>query len=166
MQKELKRKAKKIKLIALDVDGVLTDGRIILTSDGDELKCFHAQDGQGIKLAQKAGIRFAFITGRSSKLVNYRARELDINEVYQDVRDKVSVFRGLLHEYELGSEQCAYIGDDVGDLSLLKEVGLAITVADGVKMVKDIADYVTGKEGGRGAVREAIDLILSCQKEE
>ncbi len=164
MNKDLINKAKKIKLIALDVDGVLTDGRVILTNDGDELKCFHAQDGQGIKLAQKAGIRFAFITGRKSKLVNYRARELDIKEVYQNVDDKVTVFRSLLHEYGLESEQCAYIGDDIGDLSLLKEVGMAITVADGVKTVKKIVDYITKKKGGRGAVREAIDFIMNSKE--
>lgn len=160
MKEEIKRKAEKIKLIALDVDGVLTDGRIILTNDGDELKCFHSRDGQGIKLAQESGVKFALITGRKSKLVDYRARELDINEVYQDVDDKVSVFRALLHKYDLESNQCVYIGDDVGDLALLKKVGLAITVADGVKEVKEVVDYITKREGGKGAVREAIDLIL------
>ncbi|GAB6099441.1 hypothetical protein JCM16358_13200 [Halanaerocella petrolearia] len=163
MNDQLKEKAAKIKLFITDVDGVLTDGRIILGNDGEEFKFFHVQDGMGIKLAQDAGIKTAIITGRESKLVERRADELKINEVHQNIDDKLGVFSDLLNRYGISEDEVAYIGDDVNDLPILDKVGLALTVDNGVSQVKKAADYITEHAGGRGAVREAIELILQAQ---
>ena len=166
MNPKLDAQAKKIKLFITDVDGVLTDGRIVLGNDGEELKFFHVHDGLGIKLAQKAGIKTAIITGRESKLVARRAGELEISEVHQNIKDKLAVFDDLLAKYGISEENVAYIGDDLNDLPILKRVGLPLTVANGVQKVKDTADYVTEKAGGQGAVREVIELILAAQDDE
>jgi 3-deoxy-D-manno-octulosonate 8-phosphate phosphatase (KDO 8-P phosphatase) len=163
MNSNLKKKMQKIKLFITDVDGVLTDGRIVLGNNGEEFKFFHVHDGMGIKLAQEAGLKTAIITGRESELVATRAEELGIKEVYQDIHDKKQVFEELLARYNLTSEEAVYIGDDLNDLEIFAEVGLALTVADGVDKVKKEADYVTEKRGGRGAVREAVELILEAQ---
>ncbi len=160
MTPKLQKKAEKIELFITDVDGVLTDGRIVLGNDGEELKFFHVQDGMGLKLAQEAGIEVAIITGRESKLVRQRADELAIDEVHQNIKDKVEVFNNLLAKQGITAEEVAYIGDDVNDLPILERVGLALTVANGVDKVKEEADYVTEREGGRGAVREAVELVL------
>ncbi|SDC09257.1 MULTISPECIES: KdsC family phosphatase [unclassified Candidatus Frackibacter] len=159
----IKSKAQNIKLFISDVDGVLTDGRIILGSDGQEFKSFNVQDGKGIKLAQEAGIEVAIITGRESEAVTQRAKELAIEEVHQGIDDKVAIFKEVLAKYNLTTEEVAYIGDDLNDLLFLKEVGLALTVANGVAEVKEVADYITDKHGGQGAVREALELILKLQ---
>ncbi|WP_035571322.1 KdsC family phosphatase [Halonatronum saccharophilum] len=157
----VEERAQRVKLFITDVDGVLTDGRIILGNDGEELKFFHVHDGKGIKLAQEAGIEVAIITGRESKIVERRAKELGIKEVYQGIKDKLGIFSNLLEKYNLTSKEVAYIGDDVNDLEVLKEVGLALTVANGVDKVKKVAHYTTKKEGGFGAVREALELIIN-----
>ncbi|SJZ47272.1 KdsC family phosphatase [Selenihalanaerobacter shriftii] len=162
-RQQLTSKATNIKLFITDVDGVLTDGRIILGNDGQEMKFFHVQDGKGIKLAQEAGIEVAIITGRESEAVTRRAKELAITEVHQGIKDKVATFNQLLSKYDLDSEEVAYIGDDLNDLLLLRRVGLALTVANGVNEVKEEADYITKKDGGRGAIREVIELILKMQ---
>lgn len=156
-------RGRNIRLIALDVDGVLTDGKIWLGNDGEEFKAFHTRDGLGIKLAQKAGLTFAIITGRESEIVRRRARELGIEEVHQGVDDKWSMIRALMEKYNLGPEQIAYIGDDLNDIPVIKRVGLGATVADGAPEVKNAAAYVTEKQGGQGAVRELIELILKAQ---
>lgn len=161
--KRLKEKAENTKLFITDVDGVLTDGRIILGSDGQEFKCFNVQDGKGIKLAQKAGIEVAIITGRKSEAVTERARELDIKEVHQAIEDKVATFKQILTKHDLQPEEVAYIGDDLNDLLLLNRVGLALTVANGVTELKEAVDYVTENAGGAGAIREAVELILKLQ---
>jgi len=159
----LRAKAKKIKLLLLDVDGVLTDGRIILDNQGNELKAFNVRDGHGIKLAQRAGIIIGIITGRKAEVVNVRARELGIDEVHQGALEKIGVYEGVLKKYGLQDDQAAFIGDDVVDLGILKRVGLAATVADCDPSVKPYADMVTQAKGGRGAVREVINFLLTCQ---
>ena len=164
MNNELLEKAENIKMLITDVDGVLTDGRIILGNNGEEFKFFHVHDGKGIKLAQAAGIQVALITGRSSRLVARRAEELAIREVYQGIHDKLAVFRELIDEYGIKPEQAAYIGDDVNDICLLKEVGLSFSVKNGVDEVKKVVDYVTEREGGKGAVREVVELLLKGKR--
>jgi 3-deoxy-D-manno-octulosonate 8-phosphate phosphatase (KDO 8-P phosphatase) len=156
-------KAKKIRLLLLDVDGVLTDGRIILDNQGNELKAFHVRDGHGIKLAQRAGIVVGIITGRNAEVVNVRARELAIDEVHQGVLDKDVVYESILAKYGLRDDQVAFIGDDIVDGGILRRVGLAITVSDCDPAVAPFADMKTRAAGGRGAVREAINFILKSQ---
>ena len=159
----LRSRAKRIKMLLLDVDGVLTDGRIILDNQGNELKAFHVRDGHGIKLAQRAGIVIGIITGRKSEVVNVRARELKIEEVHQGALDKIQVYTDLLGKYGLRDDQVAYIGDDVVDVGILRRVGLAISVADCDPAVVPFVQMRTRAAGGRGAVREAINLILKVQ---
>ncbi len=153
-------KSRKIKLLLLDVDGVLTDGRIILDNQGNELKAFHVRDGHGIKLAQRAGIVIGIITGRKSEVVNIRARELGIQEVHQGAVEKITVYESLIKKYGIQDEEVAYMGDDVVDLDIFKRAGFAVTVADADPAVKAHVDLITKAEGGRGAVRELINLIL------
>jgi 3-deoxy-D-manno-octulosonate 8-phosphate phosphatase (KDO 8-P phosphatase) len=162
-QPVLRSKAKKIKLLLLDVDGVLTDGRIILDNQGNELKAFHVRDGHGIKLAQRAGIVIGIITGRKAEVVNVRARELGIVEVHQGALDKILVYESVLKKYGLRDGQVAFVGDDIVDVGILKRVGLAVSVADCDPAVKPYADMITQAEGGRGAVREVVNLLLASQ---
>ena len=161
--KGLKAKAKRIKLLLLDVDGVLTDGRIILDNQGNELKAFHVRDGHGIKLAQRAGIVIGIITGRKSEVVNVRARELGIGEVHQGALEKIGVYEALLAKYGIRDDEAAFIGDDIVDAGILKRVGLAVAVADCDPAVKPYADLVTRAKGGRGAVREVVNLLLASR---
>ncbi len=165
MNKSIIKKALKIKLFITDVDGVLTDGSLILGNNGEEFKSFNSQDGMGIKLLQKNDIKVAIITGRSSKIVENRAEELDIKEVYQGIDDKIKIFNNLLDKYSLNSNEVSYIGDDLNDLPVLNEVGLSFTVSNGVDKVKENVDYITEKSGGKGAVREAAELILNIQSD-
>ena len=156
-------KAKKIKMLLLDVDGVLTDGRIILDNQGNELKAFHVRDGHGIKLAQRAGIVIGIITGRSADVVNIRARELGITEIHQGAHDKIAVYESILDRYGLDDRAVAFVGDDIVDAGILRRVGLAVTVADADPAVLPLADLKTRASGGRGAVREVIDFLLTSQ---
>jgi 3-deoxy-D-manno-octulosonate 8-phosphate phosphatase (KDO 8-P phosphatase) len=159
----IKSKAKKIKLLLLDVDGVLTDGRIILDNQGNELKAFHVRDGHGIKMAQRAGIVVGIITGRRSKVVTIRARELGIREVHQGAHNKIAVYDSILSKYGLRDEEVAYMGDDTVDLDILNRTGLSAAVADADPSVKPHVELIMKAEGGRGAVREFIDLIMKSQ---
>lgn len=159
----IQAKAKKIKLLLLDVDGVMTDGRIILDDRGNELKAFHVRDGHGIKMAQRAGIIVGIITGRKAEVVNVRARELGIEEVHQGFHEKIIVYDSILAKYGLTADAVAYIGDDVVDLDILKRTGFAVTVSDADPAVMPYVDLVTKAAGGRGAVRECINLILKHQ---
>lgn len=159
----VKSKVKKIKLLLLDVDGVLTDGGIILDNQGNELKAFHVRDGHGIKMAQRAGIIVGIITGRKSEVVNIRARELGIQEVHQGAHDKISVYDSVIAKYGLRDNEVAYMGDDVVDLDIFKRAGMAVTVADADPAVRPFVDMTTKAAGGRGAVREFINLILKIQ---
>ncbi len=156
-------KARQIKLLVLDVDGVLTDGRIIYGSGGLELKTFDVQDGLGLKLARRIGLVTAIVTGRTSEAVERRARELEIDEVWQGVKNKLEVYEGVLGRYAFSDEVVAYAGDDLEDLPVLRRVGFAVAVANAVKEVKREADYVTVREGGRGAIRELVELILESK---
>ena len=159
-RKSIKEKAKKIKLLILDVDGVMTDGSILLDNKGNEYKRFHVRDGHGIKMIRRAGITIAIITGRKSKVVELRAKELGITEVYQRIFKKSQVYEKLLKKYKCKDENVAFMGDDVVDQELLKRAGLSAAPADAEEDAKKLADLVTKRNGGRGAVREFTDLIL------
>ena len=160
--------AKEIRLLLLDVDGVLTDGSVVYAQSGSELKSFNTKDGFGIRLLQEAGVEVGLITARSSEAVQRRAQDLKLAHVYQGVRNKIDIFARILAEQQLVAKEVAYMGDDWLDLPLLSRVGLAVTVADAVAEVKAVVHYVTRREGGRGAVREVCDLIIEArgQREE
>lgn len=159
----LLEKIARIRLLAVDVDGVMTDGSIVYTDEGQELKFFDVKDGHGIKLLAKSGIETAIITARKSKVVEHRAANLGIHLVYQGRLDKVGAFEEILSKTGLKASEAAYMGDDLVDLPLLLRVGLPLTVADAADEVKERVSYVTRKPGGRGAVREAAELILRGQ---
>lgn len=150
----------KIKLLLLDVDGVMTDGRIIYDNEGGETKAFDVKDGHGLKLIQRAGIKVGIITGRQSKVVERRAAELGIEIVYQAAKVKLEPFQEILDTLSLSAEEVAYVGDDIVDLPVMRQVGFAATVADAVDDVKPFCTYVAKRCGGRGAVREICDYIL------
>lgn len=160
---EVTARAQRIKLLLMDCDGVLTDGRLWLTSDGDEQKAFHARDGQGISLLHHAGLRTGIITGRQSSAVDRRAKDLKMAYVRQYAKDKTKALEEILAEAGLTANECAYIGDDVADLPVMHRVGLAVAVADSVAETKEAAHYLTALKGGQGAVREVCDLILKAQ---
>ncbi len=162
-QREINRRARAVRLLILDVDGVMTDGSIILDNDGNEYKAFHVRAGHGIRMLMNSGIQVAIITGRGSKVVALRAKELGITEVYQKCKDKRSAFRKLLLKYSIGAGDVAYIGDDIVDLPVMSQVGLPVAVAAAPDEVKAHASLVTKNRGGRGAVREVTDLILRAK---
>jgi 3-deoxy-D-manno-octulosonate 8-phosphate phosphatase (KDO 8-P phosphatase) len=151
-----------IRLVAFDVDGVFTDGRFYLSNDGVESKAFHTQDGYGIRQLINAGIEVAVISGRRSGAVERRMAELGVNHVIQGCRDKVAALDDLLATLKLTTEQCAFVGDDMPDLPLLKTVGFSIAVANAVPGVRDQCDYTTTASGGFGAVREVCELVLGA----
>jgi 3-deoxy-D-manno-octulosonate 8-phosphate phosphatase (KDO 8-P phosphatase) len=159
----LRRKARKVALLLLDVDGVLTDGRIIIDDRGVETKHFHVRDGQGISLLLSAGIEVGLITSRSSGSVRRRAKELGIRLVRQGVRRKLATYNEIKHSRGLRDEQIAYVGDDIVDLPTLRKAGLAISVANGWTGLRGTVDYVTSSPGGKGAVREVTEMILKAQ---
>jgi len=164
MEKEnLQTKLKRIRLLLLDVDGVLTDGRIILDDRDAETKFFYAQDGSGIKYLLRSGLKCAFISGRKSAAVSRRAEELGIEDCYQDAKDKMVAYEKILQKFGLKDEEAAYVADDLTDLPLLRRVGLSVAVADAAEEVKQASIYVTTRPGGRGAVREVTQLILKAQ---
>jgi 3-deoxy-D-manno-octulosonate 8-phosphate phosphatase (KDO 8-P phosphatase) len=152
-----------IELLLLDVDGVLTDGGIIYADEGEELKQFHVRDGSGLKFWQLAGKRAAILTGRTSRVVDVRAREIGIAPVIQGAADKLAAFRDLLGQLALTPEQVCFVGDDLPDLPVLRACGLAIAVADACPEVRLAAHHVTRTRGGKGAVREGIELVLRAQ---
>ena len=160
---QLIAKASKIKALIFDVDGVLTDGGIIYTNSGDELKQFNVKDGQIIKHLKNNNIIVGAITGRDSALVARRCEELKLDFVYQKAKDKYSVYQQILNDYKLTSSEVAYIGDDVIDMKVIREVGLGVTPADAIEYVKEYADMVALNNGGHGVVRETADLILAAQ---
>ncbi len=155
--------ASKTRLLILDVDGVLTDGSIVLDNNGNEYKSFHVRDGHGIKMLLHAGIGVAIITGRFSEVVERRARELGITEVHQKCLDKRAAYARLAKKYTLSDEEIAYMGDDIIDAPVMALAGLPIAVNDADEEVKKYALLVTEKRGGRGAVREVSDLILKSK---
>jgi 3-deoxy-D-manno-octulosonate 8-phosphate phosphatase (KDO 8-P phosphatase) len=159
----VRKKAAKIKLLLLDVDGVLTDGRIIVDDRGVETKQFHVRDGQGIAWLGRAGIEVGFVTGRSSAVVRHRAKELGVRLVFQGVTNKLVCYRQIKRRCRLLDEQIAYMGDDIIDRSVLSRAGLALTVADGWPGLRTAVDYITTAAGGQGAVREVAELLLQAQ---
>ncbi|NSL56458.1 KdsC family phosphatase [Uliginosibacterium aquaticum] len=155
--------ASRLRLMAFDVDGVLTNGDLYFTPNGDEIKVFSSLDGHGLKMLQEAGVIVAIITGRKSAMVERRAENLGIRHLYQGVHDKRAVMRELRTSLDLASEHTGYMGDDVVDLPILRACGFSATVADGHEFVREHVDYIATKGGGRGAVREVCDFILSAQ---
>jgi len=152
-----------IRLIAFDVDGILTDGGLYLTDSGEEFKRFNSLDGHGLKMLKASGVELAIITGRTSRCVELRAKNLGITRLYQGVEDKWATMQALLAELNLAPEAAAYMGDDVVDLPVMRRMGFSITVPNAPQVVRDHAHYLTQREGGHGAVREACELILSAQ---
>ena len=153
-------KLRRIKMLLMDVDGVLTDGRFFYTDDGKEFKSFDVKDGFAIRMGGLAGLKFGIITGKLSPIVERRARELGIQEVHQGYFDKLEVYKDIVQRWKLFDVEVGYIGDDLFDLSVMKKVGFSACPADAVEEVKKVADYITTQEGGRGAVREVIEMIL------
>ena len=164
LSSSLSGRLKHLKMIILDVDGVLTDGRIIYGSDGLEYKVFDAHDGYGISRARKLGLIFAVISGRSSMVTKIRMTKLGITEVHQNEMEKVKVFRKIVQKYRMKPSEVCFIGDDEFDLPLLRTVGFSAAPCDGMKRVLEEVHYVAEQGGGRGAVREVIDLILHAKK--
>jgi 3-deoxy-D-manno-octulosonate 8-phosphate phosphatase (KDO 8-P phosphatase) len=160
----IREKARRIKLLLVDVDGVLTDGRIVMDHRGKEIKYFDARDGQGIRLLQHAGIQVGMISGRSSGAVGHRAKDLGIELLYQRAEDKIAVYEKIKRNTGLRDREIAYAGDDLVDLPLLRRVGLAITVNDGWPALRRLCNYVTRASGGKGAVREVAELLLKAQR--
>jgi 3-deoxy-D-manno-octulosonate 8-phosphate phosphatase (KDO 8-P phosphatase) len=160
---DVNRRAGRIKLLLMDCDGVLTDGRLWLMADGDEQKAFHARDGQGISLCHHAGLKTGIITGRTSSAVERRAQDLKMSYVRQEAKDKIKALDEILALAGVSANECAFIGDDVADIPVMQRVALAIAVADAVPETKQAAHYVTELKGGHGAVREVCDLILKAQ---
>jgi 3-deoxy-D-manno-octulosonate 8-phosphate phosphatase (KDO 8-P phosphatase) len=156
-------KARAVRLAIFDVDGVLTDGTLYLTDGGEEMKGFNSQDGHGMKMLRESGVGLALITGRTSRCVELRARNLGIDLVFQGVADKARAFAELLAARKLATAATAYMGDDVVDLPILCRCGLALTVSAAPAVVKQRAHYVTRAGGGHGAAREACELIMHAQ---
>jgi 3-deoxy-D-manno-octulosonate 8-phosphate phosphatase (KDO 8-P phosphatase) len=163
MQADIIERARKIKLLLMDCDGVLTDGRLYFTAAGEELKVFHVRDGQGLVMWHQAGFRSGIISGRSSEIIKTRAGELGIHYVKLGSKDKLSDFAEIISDAQVNSDEVAYIGDDLPDLDLLKKVGLAITVADAATEIFPFVLHKTLANGGLGAVREVTDLLLKAR---
>lgn len=152
-----------IKLMIVDVDGVLTDGRIFCADGGEELKVFHVKDGSGIAYWHRAGLKSAIISGRTSRAVEHRARELGISDVYQGAQRKLDVYEKIIEKHGVRDEEVCYVGDDLIDLPVLRRVGFSVAVPDSPEEVLRAVDYVTEAPGGGGAVREVVEKVLKSQ---
>jgi len=159
----LASRAKLIRLVAFDVDGVMTDGGLYFSDSGEEFKRFNSLDGHGLKMLRASGVEIAIITGRTSRCVEARARNLCIEHVYQGVERKLDAMVELLNKLKLSRDAAAYMGDDVVDLSVMRHVGLSISVPESPQLVREHSNYVTQRGGGHGAVREACEMIMSAQ---
>jgi 3-deoxy-D-manno-octulosonate 8-phosphate phosphatase (KDO 8-P phosphatase) len=159
----LTEKIKPLRLVAFDVDGILTDGGLYLSDSGEEFKRFNSLDGHGLKMLKASGVELAIITGRTSKCVELRARNLGITRLYQGVEDKLAAMISLLADLQMTPEVAAFMGDDVVDLPVMRRVGLALSVPAAPQLVRDHAHYVTQREAGYGAVREVCELIMAAQ---
>ncbi|MBN2409597.1 MAG: HAD hydrolase family protein [Candidatus Aminicenantes bacterium] len=157
-------RARRIKMIVMDVDGTLTDGSLAVLPDGEEVKSYHVRDGLGILLAHLVGIKTAIITGKTSRALEKRAERLGIDELHQGILDKRGVLESIMQKHGLQAEEVAYIGDDLGDLEVIKAVGLAAAVADAHPEVKKHCHFICRLNGGKGAVRELIELVLGAQE--
>jgi 3-deoxy-D-manno-octulosonate 8-phosphate phosphatase (KDO 8-P phosphatase) len=156
-------RAKNIKLIVFDVDGVMTDGSLYLCDDGQEYKAFNSHDGLGMKMLKASGVEMAIITGRTSNVVVKRAENTGVAHFYQGIEDKLEALEHLAQKLGLELSQCAFMGDDVLDLPPMRRSGLALSVPAAPPVVKQHAHYVTAREGGRGAIREVVELIMQAQ---
>jgi 3-deoxy-D-manno-octulosonate 8-phosphate phosphatase (KDO 8-P phosphatase) len=163
VKQELIEKAKKIKLLLLDVDGVLTDGRIIYDSRGQDMKFFDVHDGMGVYALKKSGIKTILITAKGSRAIKPRARDMQVASVYENISPKTKVLDRILKQYSVSPEEICFVGDDLVDLCLMQSVGFPIAVFNAAPEIKQAASYVTLREGGRGAVREVAELILKSQ---
>ena len=166
MDQALQERAGEIRMLVLDVDGVLTDGRLYFDNSGNEMKAFNTRDGLGMRALQRSGIELAIITGRKSEIVAQRMAQLDIRHVYQGRVDKLDAFTHLLEATGFDAEQVCYAGDDWIDLPVLQRVGLSVTVADADEYVKEHVHWITQRNGGEGAVREICNLILAAQNKD
>lgn len=155
-------RAKRVKLLILDVDGVLTDGRIVYDNLGNELKFFNVQDGFGVHLLNRSGLKSVIITARKTKALKCRAKDMKIAKIYS-THKKLAIYNKVLRKFKLEDEDVCFMGDDVLDLAILKRAGFAISVPGGASDAKDAAHYITKKEGGKGAVREVVEIILKAQ---
>ncbi|OGW84194.1 MAG: hypothetical protein A3C47_06135 [Omnitrophica bacterium RIFCSPHIGHO2_02_FULL_51_18] len=162
-ESELQSKLQKIKLFITDIDGVLTDGRIIFGNYGDELKFFDVHDGFGLVMLRRMGFKTIIITAKKSRINVKRAKEVQAVKLYQNAKDKLKVFEKVLKQFRVEPQEVCFIGDDLMDIPVLKRVGFAVAVQNAVQEVKGLAHYVTQKNGGRGAVREVVDMILRAQ---
>jgi 3-deoxy-D-manno-octulosonate 8-phosphate phosphatase (KDO 8-P phosphatase) len=162
--RSFREKASRIRLLVLDVDGVLTDGVLVYGASGEEIKRFHVRDGLAIQQARRAGVEVAIVSGRASAAVTRRMSELGVVEVHQGVGDKESLLRGLLARLAVGTAETAVMGDDLPDLPLMRIAGLAMAPADAVPEVRQAAGWVSRSAGGHGAVREAVEMLLRSRK--
>jgi len=163
VKEELKEKAKKVKLLLLDVDGVLTDGRIVYDSSGRDMKFFDVHDGMGVYALHKCGIKTVIITAKGSRAIRPRARDMRVEEVIENISPKSAVLDKILKKYKVDISEVCFAGDDLVDLCLMKKVGFPIAVFNAAPEIKQAASYITLREGGRGAVREIAELILKSQ---
>ena len=161
--RDIQNKLKAVKLLMLDVDGVLTDGGLYIDDNGVESKRFDVRDGFGIRLLIQSGVRVAVVTGRKSIALEHRCRELGISPVYQAVRDKAALLGEIVEQAAVTAEQCAFVADDLPDLAIIKRVGLSIAVADAHALIRSTADLTTQNRGGHGAVREICERILAAR---
>lgn len=159
----IEERAKKIKVVIFDVDGVMTNGGLMLGDDGLEYKNFHSQDGLGLKLLHNTGIQMAIVTGRTSNVVTKRAENIKITNIYQGVHDKLEAFNAILKDLNVTAEECMFMGDDVIDLPPMRRAGLAVAVPHAMPLVKEYAHYITTREAGHGAVRELCELLMKAQ---
>jgi len=162
-KEELNARLRRVKLLLLDVDGVLTDGRIVYDSRGSELKFFDVHDGLGVYVLHKAGIPTVLVTAKSSKTIRPRAKDMRVAEVFADVFPKTAILDKILKKYNVSIDEICFVADDLVDLSLIHKVGLPVAVANASNEIKEAAVYVTNRTGGRGAVREIAELILKSQ---
>jgi 3-deoxy-D-manno-octulosonate 8-phosphate phosphatase (KDO 8-P phosphatase) len=163
VRRDVAARARRIRLLVMDVDGVLTDGRMVLSDKGDELKMFHTHDGIGLALAHRAGLKTAMVTGETSPIAKARGEKLGVDRVLLGVRRKAEALQALADELGLATEAVAFVGDDLLDLPALQRAGLAVAVADAVPDVKAVAHVITRAPGGHGAVREVVACILTAQ---
>jgi 3-deoxy-D-manno-octulosonate 8-phosphate phosphatase (KDO 8-P phosphatase) len=163
IEEKLYKKIKNVCVLILDVDGVMTDGKIIIDDLGNEVKHFNVRDGHGIKMLMRYGVDVVLLTGRKSAVVEHRAKDLGIHEVYQGTHDKLLIFEAILREKSLRYENIAYIGDDIVDIPVLRRAGFSVAVADAAEHVKKYVHYITKNSGGDGAVREVCELILQAK---
>ena len=163
VKQDFREKAKKVKLLLLDVDGVLTDGRIIYDSRGRDMKFFDVHDGMGVYVLNNAGIKTILITAKGSRTIKPRARDMRVAEVFEDISPKTAVLDRILKKYKVDTSEICFVADDLVDLCLMRKVGFPIAVFNAAPEIKQAASYITIRQGGRGAVREVAELILKSQ---